>query len=111
MPVTIQEIKTQAGITLRVGQWVEIPNTRYQEHAYIEAFTMRTRKADNMPAIKVQVQRIGPYICSHPCLTPVGTPGVHDPEELTIPEFPPELGWCDARNNYAHFDVRTREQT
>ena len=111
MPATIQEIKTQAGVTFRVDQWVETPNTRHQEHARIEAFTMQTRKVDNMPSIKVQVQRTGPYICSHPCLAPVGAPDVHDPEELTIPEFPPELGWCDTRNDYAHFDVRTREQT
>ena len=111
MPVTIQEIKTQAGVTLKIGQWVETPRTKYKEYARIETFTIQTREVGNMPALKVQVQKMGPHICSHPCLYPVGTPDVHDPEEVTIPEFPPELGWCKTRNDYAYFDVRTREQT
>ena len=106
MPTTIQEIKIAAGVILKIGQWVKTPQTRHEEYARIEAFIMRTRKIDNLPTIKVQVQRMGPYICSHPCLAPVGNPDVHDPEELTIPASPPQLGWCETRKDYAHFDVR-----
>lgn len=105
MPATINEITTQAGNTLKIDQWVRMPGTKQDEYARIKAFTLGRTQAGPQPDIRVHVHRFVPYTCSHPCIATLGGPEEYDPDDLEPATPQPEPGWCEARGDYAYFDM------
>ena len=105
MPVTINEVTTEANHTLRLDQWVKTPSTTHEEYARITAFTLHSLPAGHQPQLTVEVHRFHPFTCSHPCLAALGGTEQFDPADVVPADAPPEMGWCKERNDYAYFDV------